>query len=267
MTSFVNMPLGNFITLCVAAVILGFILIRNINNLEFGKAKINVQNERENRRILIDSMNFSWNLNQELVDGEQFYKRQMRGILKEKVYQYSVMLKGEFRKALAEKYPEDYKLTYASFTSTLDGVFYARTIQFFMDCYENNHVTDLSQDELRKRSQELYEQMTCVFKDIFQGPWLDEMCDYSVLRDSCLKIKPNVEQITFAILCSIQRCLLQLYKLRGAIQNVKDQTARWIVEKGLLPSEAAGLVGTFVETNHGLNVDTLNKYLKLIKLE
>lgn len=267
MSAVTSMPLGNFITLCVAVVLLAFILIKNIRNFEFGKAKINVKNERESRRILIESMNFSWNLNQELADGEQFYKRQMRGILKEKTYQYSVMLKSEYRKALADKYPDDYKLTYASFASTLDGVFYARTIQFFMDCYENNHVTDLSQEELVKRSHELYDQMSCIFRDVFQGPWLDEMCDYSVLQGCCIKMKPDAEQMTFSILCSIQRCLLQLYKLRSAIQNVKDQTARWIVEKGLLPSEAVGLVGTFVETNHGLNVDRVNNYLDLIRLE
>ena len=267
MSAVANMPLGNFICLCVAVVALAFILIRNIKNFEFGKAKVTVQSDKENRRVLIDSMNFSWNLNQELADGEQFYKRQMRGILKEKTYQYSVMIKGEFRKALAEKYPDDYKLTYATFASTLDGVFYARTIQFFMDCYKNNHVTDLSQEELVKRSRELYDQMSCIFRDVFQGPWLDEMCDYSVLHECCMKMKQDAEQMTFSILCSIQRCLLQLYKLRGAIQNVKDCTARWIVEKGLLPSEAAGLVGTFVETNHGLNVDRVNKYIDLIKLE
>lgn len=248
------------------------IVVKHIQSVKVGKAEITSKAKqeseaKEDRKIFVEMMNFSWRLNQELSDGEHFYKKQARREIKDHLYSYSILIKSAYRKVLIEKNPEDYKLTYAAFTSTLDGQFYMKVMQVLMDCYEHNHITNISELELRKKSDELYGQIVCVFQDFFMEPWLEEMCDYKDLQNACLNIESEVKEMLFSAVKGIQTTLIQLYNMRTAIQNIKNCTSAWIIEKGLLPVQAEAMVDTFFEPVKGLNVDRVNEYLKLITLE
>lgn len=262
---------ANLIIVAVFLLAVAFLVVKNIKQIKVGKAEI-ISKERkeseakEDRKIFVEMMNFSWRLNQELADGEHFYKKQARREVKDRLYSYSVLVKSAYRKTLSEKNPEDYKMTYAAFASTLDGQFYMKVMQILMDLYEHNHITYITESELREKSREVYKQIVCVFQDLFMEPWLAEMCDYKDLQDTCLSIEGKVNEELFETLKEIQRTLSQLYKMRTAIQNIKNCTSAWIIEKGLLPVQAEAMVDTFFEPVKGLNVDRVNEYLGLIKL-
>ena len=141
-----------------------------------------------------------------------------------------------------------------------------KVMQFLMDCYEHNHITNISETELRKKSDEIYGQIVCIFQDFFMEHWLEEMCDYKDLQNACLNIESEVRNMLFAVMKEIQTTLIQLYNMRTAIQNIKNCTSAWIIEKGLLPVQAEAMVDTFFEPVKGLNVDRVQEYLELIKI-
>lgn len=247
------------------------IVASRVQSVKIGKAEISGQTKKESeakedRKIFVEMMNFSWRLNQELADGEHFYKKQARREIKDHLYAYSVLIKSAYRKVLVDKNPDDYKLTYAAFVSTLDGQFYMRVMQVLMDCYEHNHITNVSELELRKKSDELYFQIVLIFQDFFMEPWLEEMCDYRDLQNACKSIEVKVKDMLFEAIKDIQTTLRQLYNMRTAIQNIKNCASAWIIENGLLPVQAEAMVDTFFEPVKGLNVDGVNEFLKLINL-
>ena len=262
---------ANMVILGIVFLAALLIVVKHIQSVKVGKAEIISKEKKESeakedRKIFVEMMNFSWRLNQELTDGEHFYKKQARRLIKERLYTYSVLIKSAYRKVLSEKNPDDYKLTYAAFTSTLDGQFYMKVVQILMDCYEHNHITNISESELKEKSNEIYRQIVCVFQDFFMEPWLAEMCDYKDLQNTCIAIEDKVREMLFETMKEIQKTLGQLYKMRTAIQNIKNCTSAWIIEKGLLPVQAEAMVDTFFEPVKGLNVDRVNEYLGLIKL-
>lgn len=261
----------NLVIIGIVVLMAVYIIVTRIQSVKLGKAEIISKEKKESeakedRKIFVEMMNFSWRLNQELSDGEHFYKKQVRREIKDRLYSYSVLIKSAYRKVLIEKNPDDYKLTYAAFTSTLDGQFYMKIMQILMDCYEHNHITNISESELREKSNEIYKQIVCVFQDFFMEPWLAEMCNYKDLQDTCVSIQDKVCEMLFETMKEIQKTLSQLYKMRTAIQNIKNCTSAWIIENGLLPVQAEAMVDTFFEPVKGLNVDRVNEYLGLIKL-
>lgn len=259
----------NLIVLGIVALGAVFIIIKNIASFKFGKAEIKTDSEdksKEDRKIFVEIMNFSWKLNQELADGEHFYKKQARREIKDHLYAYEILIKSAYRKVLMEKNPNDYKLTYSSFTATLDGQFYMKLMQILMDCYEHNHISTISEQKLKEKSDALYWQIVGVFKEHFQEPWLEEMCEYMDLQKACQSIEDEVKDMLFKTMKDIQASLVQLYKMRTAIQNVRNSTSAWIIENGLLPPQAESMVETFFEPVKGLNVDRVNEYLELIKI-
>jgi len=253
----------------IAIIVIVKIIIKKMDNFKAGKDGIELSKEtfqKDNRTVMVEIMNFTWKINSELTEGEQFYKKLIRREIKDQFYWYSNVMKTEYLGLLKEKYGQDYRLTYSSFTATLDGQCYMKMLQIFMDLYEHNHITQLSEPELRNKASELYQQCTIVFKELFMEPWLEEMCDYEDLKATCQKLSPKVEEMCYKSLISVRDTLKQLYALRTALQNVRNQTSCWIIEKGLLPPEAESLAENFFEPNKGLNVDNVNKYLKLIEL-
>lgn len=260
----VNLIILGFVSLCAV-----FIFVKNVASFKFGKAEVKVSSDeksKEDRKIFVEIMNFSWKLNQELSDGEHFYKKQARREIKDHLYAYEILVKSAYKKVLMEKNPSDYKLTYSSFAATLDGQFYMKLMQILMDCYEHNHITTLSEPKLREKSEVLYWHIVGVFKEHFQEPWLEEMCDYFDLQKACQSIENDVKEMLFDTMKDIQQSLIQLYKMRTAIQNVRNSTSAWIIENGLLPAQAESMVETFFEPVKGLNVDRVNEYLELIRI-
>ena len=260
----------SLIAIGIVAVALVFV-VKNIQSVKFGKAEINGKTQKEieakeDRKLFIEIMNFSWKLNQQLADGESFYKKQARREIKERIYNYAALMKSTYRKNIMNKNPGDYKMTYAAFTETLDGQFYMKQMLVMMDCYEHNHISNASDETLRQKADEVYAQIASAFREYFQEPWLEEMCDYEDLRSACFEIEPKVKQMLFQCLKEIQKTLQQLYKMRTAIQNVKNAAFAWIIEKGSLPIQVDALVETFFEPVQGLNVDRVNECLDLMRL-
>ena len=260
----------NVAIVCAAIVATIALILRKADSIKAGKDGIEFTKEKfekDNRTVMVEIMNFTWKINSELTEGEQFYKKLIRREIKDQLYWYSNIMKTEYLSLLKEKYNQDYHLTYSSFTATLDGQCYMKMLQIFMDLYEHNHITQLSEQELRNRASEIYQQCTIVFKELFMEPWLEEMCDYNDLKETCQKLSPKVEEMCYKSLIMVRNTLRQLYALRTALQNVRNQTSCWIIEKGLLPPEGESLAENFFEPNKGLNVDNVDKYLKLITLE
>ena len=267
---FKNSSSINVISACITFLIVIIIISKKFGNIKAGKNGVELTNqenlEKDNRTVMVEIMNFTWKINNELSDGEHFYKKLIRREIKEQLYRYSTLVKTEYLGTLRDKYPDDYKLTYSCFTSTLDGQCYMKMLQLFMDLYEHNHISNLSENETRQKAHEVYEQCTMIFKEQFMEPWLEEMCDYEDLHNTCIHLIPKVEEMCIESVKTIQSALKQLYALRTALQNVRNATSAWIIEKGLLPPEANGLAENFFEPNKGLNVDNVNNYLNLIKL-
>lgn len=246
-----------------------WIVLAKVKVLKAGKIEATVKDSSldENRRMVVETMNFSFFLSQELVDGERFYKKAVRRKVRENIERFALTLKSRYRKFLHEKGEEGYQLTYADFCSILDGAFSTNTLRLLMDVYENNHITNLTKAELDERAEDLYWQVVCLFKKFFQETWLDEMCPYEDLQKICQELRSESMENMKDNLDVIQSNLKQLFALRLAIQNVRDKTSAWIVEKGLLPTEAIGLVDSFVEPNKGLNAGRVESYLNLIKMK
>lgn len=260
----------NVAIVCGAVVAVAALVLRKADSIKAGKNGIEFTKERfekDNRTVMVEIMNFTWKINSELSDGEHFYKKLIRREIKDQLYWYSNVMKTEYLGLLKEKYGQDYRLTYSSFTATLDGQCYMKMLQIFMDLYEHNHITQLNEEQLRRKSADVYQQCSIVFKELFMEPWLEEMCDYNDLKETCQKLSPKVEDMCYKSLLIVRDTLKQLYALRTALQNVRNQTSCWIIEKGLLPPEAESLAENFFEPNKGLNVDNVNNYLKLISLE
>lgn len=259
----------NVTIVCFALVVIIKIILKKVDTIKAGKDGIELSKEtfqKDNRTVMVEIMNFTWKINSELADGESFYKKLVRREIKDQLYWYSNIMKTEYLGLLKQKYNDDYRLTYASFTATLDGQCYMKMLQVFMDLYEHNHITNLDEEQLKNKAHALYEQCTIIFKELFMEPWLEEMCDYNDLKETCQKLSPKVEEMCYNSLIAVRNTLRQLYSLRTALQNVRNATSCWIIEKGLLPPEAEGLAENFFEPNKGLNVDNVNKYLDLIKL-
>lgn len=254
----------------VGAVVLAalWIVARNFKTLKVGKAELTRRDDalKDSRTIMVEVMDFTWKVNSELTEGEDFYKKQARREIKDELYKYSLLLKTEYLSALRAKQDDGYRLTYSCVAATLDGQCYMKMLQLFMDLYEHNHISRLTETELKGKASEVYGQCTSIFKEHFTEPWLEEMCDYDDLRAVCERIAPSVEEMCLRCLKAIQECLRQLYALRTAIQNIRNATSLWIIERGLLPAEATGLAENFFEPNKGLNVDNVNKYLGLVKM-
>lgn len=267
---FKNSSSLNVAIACVTVVAVVVILTKKFGNIKAGKNGLELVNkdsvEKDNRTVMVEIMNFTWKINNELSDGERFYKKLVRREIKEQLYRYSTLVKTEYLGVLREKHPEDYKLTYSCFASTLDGQCYMKMLQLFMDLYEHNHISNMNEVESKVKAHEIYGQCMMIFKEHFMEPWLEEMCNYEDLQNVCIGLAPKVEGMCFEALGIIQSTLKQLYALRTALQNVRNATSAWIIEKGLLPPEAEGLAENFFEPNKGLNVNNINQYLELIKL-
>ena len=267
---FKNSSSLNVAIACITVVAVVVILTKKFGNIKAGKNGLELVNkdsvEKDNRTVMVEIMNFTWKINNELSDGERFYKKLVRREVKERLYRYSTLVKTEYLGVLRDKYPGDYKLTYSCFTSTLDGQCYMKMLQLFMDLYEHNHISNMNETERKAKAHDVYLQCTSIFKEQFMEPWLEEMCNYEDLQNVCLRLVPKVEDMCLETLTVIQNTLKQLYSLRVALQNVRNATSAWIIEKGLLPPEAEGLAENFFEPNKGLNVDNVNNYLNLIKL-
>ena len=262
-------PALNLLILGLFIVAIVWIVLSKVKSFKAGKIEATVRDSHtdENRRMVVETMNFSFCLSQELVDGEWFYKKAVRRKIRENIERYAIALKSKYRKFLHENRNEDYQLTYADFCSILDGAFSTNTLRLLMDVYENNHITNLTKAELDEKADGLYWQVVCIFKKFFQETWLDEMCPYEDLQKICQGFQNEAMEIMRDNLEVIQTNLKQLFALRQAVQNIRDRTSIWIVEKGLLPPEAMGLVDSFVEPNKGLNASRVEDYLNLIQIK
>lgn len=243
------------------------IVVRNVKTLKVGKAELSAgERTKDDRKLFIEIMNFTWKLNDGIDEGERFYKKQARREVKERIHSYAVLMKAAYRKKLLEKNPDDYRLTYAAFTEAFDGQFYMKQMLVLMDCYEHNHISDLGDSELKDRARGLYVQISDLFKEMFMESWLEEMCPYEDLRDACFEIEESVNELLFKCLKDIQTTLRQLYRMRTALQNVKNAAYAWTIEKGPLPAKVASLADQFFEPVKGLNADRVNECLEAMRL-
>ena len=291
METLTKLSTSNLIIIGLVLIIVVYIIVKSVKKFKFGKLEFDNTNghtnssindkpqsidlnsqmsslpkDKFNRILTVEVMNFTWRLSQEQKDAESYYKKTARRLIKQHIYDYEALLKGKYLTVLKENYPDDYKLIFYCFSSELSGQYYMNQMQIFMDLYEHNHITDLSDDELRTKAKEVYIQMTSLFQEHFRDSNVNDIVDYSVLHNVCNEIKGDVINRTYTTIKDIQSVLKRLYKARESLQEVRNCTSTWIIEKGLLPIHADALVSGFFEEDKGINMNTINQYLDMIKI-
>lgn len=248
-----------------------WIVIRGIGGkakkIKFGNVEIDAgEKEKEDRKVLAEIVNFTWSLNEELSDGVHYFKRAARRDVKVALHDYEVFLKMKYLTHLKQNFPNTYEATYTAFCSELSGQFHNSQMMILLDLYEHNHISQMNDAELQQKANELYGQMAVLFQERFQGQWPKDLLDYGDLYGVCRAAKGEVIEMLYKIVVKLQAELKSLYKMQRMLQDVRNATTAWIVEKGLLPVKAMGLVGTFFEEGKGFNSARVNEFLELIKL-
>jgi len=269
-----SMSTPNLIVLCIAAIIAVYIIVKGIKKFKFGKVEFDnstptvIENiNKDSRKISVEIMNFVWKLANEQIEAEHNYKRNVRRTVKRYLNDYIILIKNRYLHQLKNRMPDDYQLPYYYVSSELNGMYYMNQVQLFMDLYEHNHITNYDDDQIRKKSKEIFDQIANLFIEHFTNRWLDEMPGYEELRDISLRAEQDVEELIYKLLKEIINTLKQLYRMRVVLQNVRNETSLWIVENGLLPVQAYSLVDSFFMEDKGLNIDTINQYLDLIRVK
>ena len=217
-------------------------------------------------KVVTEYADFKYKIKEEQAEGIQDLHSQAKRTVAVHLDQYIKHITADYISALNKGGGEDATLTINIF-SLLIRLLYNTMFRFLMDIFEQNHLKDRSDSELKELAATNYMRLADIFREFMQTNWIEVMEPYDILHGVCLSEAEFVRGLVLRLLFTFRDLSRQKYELINTINDIDCKVRRDVQSSGALPANAISILSDLYISGTGLNKNSVEKWLSKNKIE
>lgn len=243
------------------------IVVKTIKELsfKFGNNSVSFSSKKtqsEIVKIVTDYADFKYKIKEEQTEGINDLHLQAKRVVEIQLNQYIKRITVDYISALNKSAEQEKNINLVvSIFQLLIRLLYNEMYKFCMEIYEQNHLKDKSDSELKEISELNHIRITDIFREFMQTNWLDVMGSYNVLHNVCMQETDFTKNLIYQILISFRDLSRQKYELINTVNDIDCKVRKDVQESGVLPNNAISILSDLYIPGVGLNKTSVEKWL------